>query len=126
MNIEGIWFNELGSQVFFQVNGNQLTGTYQTAVGDAEGTYPLVGQINTSVNTGQALAFVVVWEKVDEDSNSATAWCGQAQVIDGEDVIVTTWLLTDETEEGDDWKSTLVGKDIFTRNPQRKKVITKG
>ena len=125
MNIDGIWYNELGSQVDFTVQGNQLTGTYQTAVGDADGIYPLVGQINTSIETGQALGFVVVWQNPKKDSNSVTTWSGQAQEIDGDDVITTTWLLTVETEIDEDWKSTLVGKDIFTRNPQMKKNIKK-
>ncbi len=125
MNIDGIWYNELGSQVNFAVSGNQLTGTYQTAVGDAIGIYQLIGQVNTSIETGQALGFVVVWQNENKDSNSVTTWSGQAQEIDGEDIITTTWLLTAETEIDGDWESTLVGKDVFTRNPQNKRSIKK-
>jgi len=118
MEIEGKWYNELGSVVNFEVNGGQLSGIYHTAVGDAEGIYPLTGRINTSVETGQAIGFVVVWQNEWRDSNSVTAWSGQTQVINGADTIITTWLLTDETPVEDDWKSTIVGKDTFTRIPQ--------
>ena len=83
----------------------------------ASGAYPLVGEINTSPETGQAIGFVVVWQNEKKNSNSVTAWSGQLQLVNDEEVITTTWLLTQETDQEDDWESTLVGKDIFTRYP---------
>ncbi len=121
MDISGIWYNELGSQVEFVVNGSQLTGRYQTTVGNASGYYALVGQINLSGELENALGFVIVWQNEQSDSNSVTAWSGQAQEVDGEEVISTMWLLTSETDVDADWESTLIGKDVFTRNPQVKK-----
>ena len=125
MNIEGKWYNELGSQVDFEIKGNLLSGKYQTAVGDASGIYLLTGQLNASQEVSQALGFVVVWQNEHKDSNSVTSWSGQAQEIDGEDVITTTWLLTSETEADEDWQSTLIGKDVFKREPQKLKNIKK-
>jgi hypothetical protein len=53
-----------------------------------------------------------------------TAWSGEYRVkhTDGADqeVLKTTWLLTIETKEADEWKSTLVGQDVFTRRVRGK------
>lgn len=38
-----------------------------------------------------------------------------AREINGEQFILTTWLLTIETAPEEDWNPTLVGKDTFTR-----------
>lgn len=122
MNIEGVWFNELNSVVEFIVDGITLSGTYQSKVGDVSGIYNLTGQLNLSTETGQALGFVVLWQNEHMDSNAVTSWSGQAQIVDGEEKIVTTWLLTAEQKNSDnDWKSTLIGQDIFTRNPPENK-----
>lgn len=126
MDINGKWYNELGSEVEFKVIENQLTGHYHTAVGDATGIYSLVGQLNSSLDTGQAIGFVVVWQNEHKDSNSVTCWSGQAQAVDGEDLISTTWLLTSETEADDFWESTIVGKDMFRRKPTDKQNVKMG
>jgi hypothetical protein len=110
MAFSGDWFNELGSKMTLEVDGQDITGEYYTAVGDAKGIYDLSGRTNES-NT--VLGFSVAWQNAYGDSESATAWSGQYH--GDEDVIVTTWLLTDQTDEADDWKSTLVGKDVFQR-----------
>jgi hypothetical protein len=44
-----------------------------------------------------------------------TGWSGQYQIIDGQETIVAMWLLTIQQRPADDWKSTLVGRDTFTR-----------
>ncbi len=121
MDISGLWYNELTSQVEFQVNGNRVIGKYWTAVGDAVGEYSLIGQINNSNNLGQVIGFVVLWQNEFRGANAVTTWSGQVQLDDnGDETIVTTWLLTLETDVDSDWKSTLIGKDTFTRNPQNK------
>ncbi|WP_340067088.1 avidin/streptavidin family protein [Ascidiimonas aurantiaca] len=116
MSLDGEWFNELGSCMTLTTNGNSITGTYQTAVGDASGTYNLVGRTDAQSGGSQAVGFVVVWQNDYGNSKSVTTWSGQYQSIDGEEIIVTTWLLTQETEVSSDWKSTLVNKDVFTRH----------
>ena len=113
--LNGIWYNELGSKMILVVHGNMLSGTYQTAVGDAEGIYQLSGQVNTCDDQSKALGWIVVWNNKYHNSDSVTAWSGQFQPIDAVDTIVTTWLLTRETSPDEDWGSTLVGKDVFTK-----------
>ena len=115
MNLNGTWYNELGSSMTLVVNGNSITGTYQTAVGDASETYDLVGRTDTDNDARQAVGFVVVWQNQYGSSDSVTTWSGQYQNINGIDTIVTTWLLTQETNPNDDWASTIVNKDIFTK-----------
>ena len=116
MDLNGTWYNELGSCMTLTVNGNSITGTYQTAVGDASGTYDLVGRTDTDNDESQCVGFVVAWQNQYGSSDSATAWSGQYQIIDGVDTIVTTWLLTQETNPDDDWASTIINKDLFTKS----------
>ena len=118
MPLSGDWFNELGSKMSLKVDGQDITGEYQTAVGDAEGIYDLSGRTN---ETNSVLGFSVAWQNAYGDSESATAWSGQYH--SDEDVIVTTWLLTDQTNESDDWKSTLVGKDVFQRLAPKEQAV---
>ena len=115
MNVSGTWYNQLGSQMILKVNGKNISGTYNTKVGDASGEYDLIGKIDIDIDESTAMGWVVLWNNQVGSSDSVTAWSGQVQAIDGEERIVTTWLLTTETDADDDWHSTIVGKDIFTR-----------
>jgi len=115
MNVSGTWFNQLGSYMILHVKGKNITGQYHTPVGSASGVYELTGKIDTDNDASTAIGWVVLWNNQTGSSDSVTAWSGQVQVISGEERIVTTWLLTTETDADDAWHSTLVGKDIFTR-----------
>lgn len=118
MPLDGTWYNELGSVMTLEANGSSVTGTYQTAVGDAQGRYPLVGATEPSSRIGsQAVGFVVAWVNEYTNAHSVTAWSGQYQIVDGEEEIVTQWLLTQETPPRDDWASTYIGHDLYTRQP---------
>ncbi len=93
-----------------------LRGTYHTQVGNAQGVYPLVGSYDPDgTNGSQSLTFCVTWRNDELNSHSATAWAGQLQRDEQSDVIVTTWLLTRETDRPDDWESTMVGQDVYRR-----------
>jgi|SRR5579883_23071 len=117
MGFEGEWKNELGSLMRLRDDGNgSLSGTYHTAVGNAADQYALTGSYDPDASEGsQSLAFSVSWHNETGNSHSATAWAGQLQRDELGDVIVTTWLLTRETQSKDDWESTLVGQDVFRR-----------
>src|ERR1051326_1840170 len=117
--ITGTWYNELGSTMEIQIRGNNIVGTYQTAVGDAEGIYRLFGVGDFDDHASETLGWTVAWNNEFKNSDSVTTWCGQYQVKDGEEIIVTTWLLTTETDPNDDWHSTLIGMDTFYRYPVR-------
>lgn len=124
MTLEGTWHNELGSTMVLKVVGKSISGNYVTGVGDAEGSYDLVGSTDPSPsNEGQAVGWVVVWSNDKKNSHAVTTWSGEYQVNDGQEVITTTWLLTSETNPDDDWASTLVGQDVFSRNPPEKDTL---
>lgn len=112
----GTWYNELGSDMVLNVSGSSVWGTYYSAVGDATRRYDLAGRIDPDpLPSGQALGWTVAWANAYRNTHSATAWSGQYQTIDGNEEIVALWLLTSETPPEQDWASTLVGKDVFTR-----------
>lgn len=124
MPLSGIWYNELNSVMELRLNqisnnGSVITGTYQSKVGDAGGIYSLVGI--SDEGTGDPtpnIGFSVSWvNPTYGNSNSVTSWSGQLQVIGGEEVITTFWLLTRETDPVNNWKSTIIGQDVFRRRP---------
>lgn len=117
MDLGGTWYNELGSQMTLEAANGALSGTYNSAVGSAEYEYALAGRYNTDPSSGgQALSWAVAWQNQYGNSNSATAWAGQYQVdAAGVEEIYTLWLLASEMPESDDWESTKVGQDTFTR-----------
>lgn len=124
MPLSGTWYNELNSVMELRLNeisnnGSVITGTYQSKVGDAGGSYSLVGV--SDEGTGDPtpnIGFSVSWvNPTYGNSNSVTSWSGQLQVIGGEEVITTFWLLTRETDPANNWKSTVIGQDVFRRTP---------
>jgi hypothetical protein len=118
MGISGYWYNELNSQMELTQSGGDVWGTYYTAVGTASGLYTLTGQVDANpYSYSQALGWAVAWNSAYVNAHSATAWSGQYQTIGGKEEIVAFWLLTSEQIEENDWEATLVGKDVFTRDP---------
>lgn len=118
MSIAGAWHNELGSKMLLTPDGSSLRGIYETEVGDAKGIYNLLGGIFSSDTQDpkvQAVGFVVAWVNEHKTSNSVTSWSGQYHV--DEDKIFTQWLLTMGTSSGNEWESTLIYHDVFTRIP---------
>ena len=126
--LKGTWYNQLGSKLTInEVQEGELTGSYETAVstsGCAKGAFPLVGRTNTNGNR-QSVGFVVSWKNAQSNCNSVTAWSGQLQNVNGEEQLVTTWLLTVETDPKNNWQSTYVNKDTFKRQLQAEELIYK-
>jgi hypothetical protein len=116
MAIDGTWYNELGSLLTITSSGSSISGTYQTAVGNAEGIYDLVGSINS--DTDPAVGWVVLWSNQYGDRNSLTCWAGQYFSDGNPEVLITMWLLRTETMEGQNWAATQVGEDVFYRSQQ--------
>lgn len=125
MPLDGTWYNELNSMMQLVVGpyvsngGTPVTGTYQSQVGDAAGVYTLSGI--TDQGTGDStpnVGFSVSWvNPTYGNSNSVTAWSGQLQLINGEEVLTTFWLLTQETNPANNWSATRIGQDVFKRTP---------
>jgi hypothetical protein len=132
MIIEGTWWNELGSKMdVVQENADprSFSGTYHTNVGQAiERSYPLVGRCDSFGGKNQTIGWVVAFDPPDQapegqppNQPSLTSWSGQLHDVRFESkevtFIATTWILTRMTDPGDDWRSTLVNRDYFFRNP---------
>lgn len=115
MPLDGTWYNELGSEMTLKVEKGLVTGTYRTAVGDAKGDYPLAGRADVTNDTTPNIGFVVSWENEYANAESVTSWSGQYQIRGEQEVITTFWLLTMETNPKLNWRSTLVGRDVFRR-----------
>ena len=115
MGLDGEWYNQLKSKMVLKVAGADVTGEYHTEVGNADGIYPLAGRTEVGGGLPQNVGWVVSWQNDKRWTPSVTSWSGQLHDVDGEETIVTTWLLTRETKPKDDWQSTLVGQDVFRR-----------
>jgi hypothetical protein len=115
----GVWYNELGSRMTINyVSGGGFSGIYETAVGYAAGQYTLQGRYNTQPSSGgQAMAWAVAWQNAYLNSDSVTGWSGQYQTdpSTGAEEIYTLWLLASEMDPDEDWASTNVGQDTFSR-----------
>jgi hypothetical protein len=100
------------------VNNGQIDGTFETAVGSAQGKYVLTGRtdIDPVSELIHNIGWVVMWEGERGNKDSLTSWSGQLQKIENEEIITTFWLLTTETRPKENWTSTLIGQDIFKRN----------
>jgi hypothetical protein len=111
--LQGTWYNQLGSELIIEVDGTgAIWGTYRPGAGAVAGkAYPVAGSYDPRP-TGKAtvLGFVVDWTEV----HSVTVWSGQYHHEDG--AIRATWLMATETDVGDEWKSTLLGHDVFHRD----------
>ena len=65
---------------------------------------------------------VVQFQNEVIDSKSVCAWSGQYQETDGKPKILTTWLLTSQTEPKNNWASVRVNKATFFRDPRDAKM----
>ncbi|MFJ5926022.1 avidin/streptavidin family protein [Kitasatospora sp. NPDC092948] len=117
MGITGDWYSELGSHMRLVAGPDgSLTGSYVSATGRASGAYPLVGRLVAPAQAGHgtAVGWTVAWHNDLGDAGSVTSWSGQYQQ-NGAEWISAAWLLTRSAEAPDDWESTVVGHDLFTR-----------
>ncbi|GAB1601759.1 uncharacterized protein LOC115218420 isoform X1 [Argonauta hians] len=120
-SVQGVWYNQLGSQLIFSSHKHgTLEGEYRTSVevetGDAGHSHSIV--IGTAPRSpGAAFGFSVVWR----EGHSTTIWTGQCVVcLGGHEKLLTTWLLHSQLISCDDkWKSSRIGRDIFTRYVQK-------
>ena len=99
-----------------------FSGTYCSAVGNAEKEYGLLGRFD---NAGFTLGWTVTYNNKYINAHSTASWSGQFQQDPKtkEPTILTTWILTTQTDPEDDWQSTNVGFDTFTQNPPCDEVI---
>ena len=98
-----------------------FSGQYCSSVGQVEKFYLLTGRYDTASTTGTpTLGWTVTWKNAFKNAHSTTTWSGQYQhSSSGTPTLLTKWLLTSETKPSDNWKSTLVGSDVFTPSPEQ-------
>ena len=120
MQLAGTWENEHGSIMEIGVEEGRIEGLYKSHTGET-GTYRVVGLADPSPgDESQTFAFVVCWrpldgQPVESGGHWVSAFVGQLQIIDGEETLSTTWLLTKPTSPEENWTSMLVDQSIFKR-----------
>lgn len=110
--LEGTWVNQLGSEVTFMPDSlGRLHGEYCAGAGSLAGRRcPVVGTYQRDlVGRTVPLAFVVGWS----EAHCVTSWTGH--FLPEQDEIDTTWLMAAESDSHDEWKSTVIGHDVFRR-----------
>jgi Avidin family len=118
MDLSGTWCNQLHSTLTIDDDGKGgVTGTIVRSSGEFAGfEFPVVGSYDLAPRlSSTAVAFVTNWANGDSNGHSVTAWSGQYDA--DTDTIVATWMLTAETgvDPPDEWHSTLIGQDRFSR-----------
>ena len=128
LKVPSKWHNELGSTMTLTIRDEikgSFTGTYCSAVGNAENEYDLVGRFDTA---GDTLGWVVSYQNELRNAHSTCAWSGHMELSHDKDqrpLLHTTWLLTTQTSDEDDWQATNVGFDTFSEIPPSKEEIIK-
>ncbi|WP_030765296.1 streptavidin [Streptomyces sp. NRRL F-2664] len=115
--ILGTWYNQLGSvMVVTRAANGGFVGTYESAVGNAEKRYAMTGRYDSAPadGTGTAVGWTVAYHNAHRNAHSVATWSGQ-YVGGSQERIVTQWLLSYGTTPADQWKSTFLGHDEFTR-----------
>ena len=131
-DLNGEWFNELGSNMTLTaVETGSLKGIYYSAVGNVPQEYPLSGRFDptpteawTPNRVGVPVGWAVTFIYDDDDTDppvhihSTTTWSGLFFDDNGGKPakIITQWLLTRSMQESNIWESTHVGNDTFTRD----------
>lgn len=94
----------------------EIKGKYNSAVGNAEDFYPLLGRFTMAGPDLQncVLGFSVAYNNaVRGNSNSTASFTGVYFKVD--DTIYTHWILASNTEYKDMWRNSNIGKNVFTR-----------
>ncbi|WP_372753939.1 avidin/streptavidin family protein [Labilibaculum sp.] len=110
INLNGKWKNQYNSEMEIVVIENRVSGTFQTAIGQAkfEEKFELTGKINSNV-----IAFLVDFEKY----KSIACWTGRFEEDCSGPVIHSMWHLSqsDGGEEEQLAKAILTGVGTFRK-----------
>lgn len=126
IDLKGKWKNQFGSVMDIidaDAESGIFCGRYSSTTG-ATGTYRLTGITDTRPdhkkdnNNSQTVAFAVSWRDLGGDPSGqhwVSAFSGQVQLIDGKQVLQTTYLLQANTLPQDDWGATKIAFATFER-----------
>jgi hypothetical protein len=126
--LSGDWYNQVGSKMTLIADENGgLSGTYKSAVGNAEDSYVLTGCFDVCPPSGEGVSvgWVVSFNNSKRNAHSTTAWSGQYYFDGGDERIVTRWLQTSSTAPSSVSQSTNVERGTFTRDNPRAAEIAK-
>lgn len=126
IDIKGKWKNEFNSVMdITRVDPKTgiFSGTYSSTTG-ATGTYLVTGITDISPDrdpkndNSQTIAFAVSWRDIGGNPDGAhwvSGFAGQLQIVEGEQVMSTTYLLQKNTLPADNWGATVVAVATFRR-----------
>ncbi|MBN2082402.1 hypothetical protein JW859_09375 [bacterium] len=118
MAIHGVWYNRMGSELHIETDGDMIYGTYATRGEGGYGDYKVTGRMNNDPSrNGLAVGFIVVWHNNYINRQCVTSWSGQYQNINGFEEMPMSWVLTQVTDDADNWHSQMIGYDVFLREP---------
>src|SRR5262245_53476019 len=88
-NLDGLWKNELGSEMDLNIRGTEVVGTYKTGIGSmqAQKSLPLRGMVHYPL-----ISFVVDYSTAD----TLCAWVGRFEdpAGDGSNLVLRSlWIL---------------------------------
>ena len=111
-----VWHNGFGLEMKLISDGNgNLTGTYESQVGRADGPYPLCGQYNPDEEC-PSMGWVVQWKHPNVPKCggwTCTSWSGLLTRKGDKMIIHATWILTQQTKPEKAWCSHVIGCGEF-------------
>jgi len=117
--LDGKWYSSVKSSLDLKVEGSTLSGSFNSTEDHSPLSFPLVGVVDPDPSLpNRALSLAVSW--IDKDTTkyrSVTSYTGQYHYNGAKEkeAINTTFLMVDETTEANQYKSTYVGYDNFSR-----------
>lgn len=109
--LNGVWRNQLGSELVVHADTfGALTGSFRAAGGHDQAGHAVTGSYDVTASGDDCvLAFTVRWP----EAHGVTVWAGRFRHEDG--TLVATWLMTSDLPPEEEWRSTLIGHDVFER-----------
>jgi hypothetical protein len=113
-------------QIYPLAGNGSVSGTYETAVssGCAQGAFNLAGRTDVDQG-GQTVGLQRLLAQPRFRVQFPDELVRPVPDDHGEEHITALWLLTEATPPASDWASTLVGQDIFTRQPSSDEVAAR-
>ena len=126
MNLEGRWENKICSILDLKVKGDLFEGTYTYDKNAFDqpgfsGSYRVKGVTNFDpVKNTRTFAGAISWKPIDKDGDFSYQYCvsgfaGQLQIIDGEEVMTSTYLVIHNTKPEYNWESTTISHVTYKR-----------
>ena len=95
----------------YDTDSGFFNGIHHNYHGLMTGTFHVSGYKDPDGNT---MSWSLGWQTNQLDSCAVISWSGQTQYLaNGDPVILTTWLVTQQTDPEHNWNSTLIGTDQF-------------